>query len=222
MRDLTLLACEVSLLDRLFSQIEEEMPAETGHLRLVVGLGNPGPEYDGTRHNIGFDLVDLLAASRELKWTRERKFRSKIASSGSSLILSKPLTFMNLSGNAVARLTKFYKLKPDQILVVYDDVDLPIGKMRFRASGSAGGHNGIKSIIEYLGTNEFPRLKLGIGAAERAGGMVDHVLGKFSAEESRELEKVLAIAQDGVNCALSAGLSAAMNQYNRREPLENG
>ncbi|MDF1825216.1 MAG: aminoacyl-tRNA hydrolase [Verrucomicrobiales bacterium] len=212
----------MSLLDRLFNEIEEELPDENGHIRLVVGLGNPGPEYEGTRHNIGFDLVDRLAATRSLKWTRERKFRSKIATQSASLILSKPLTFMNLSGNAVARLTKFYKLKPDQVLVVYDDVDLPIGKMRFRANGSAGGHNGIKSLIEYLGTNEFPRLKLGIGAAGRPGGMVDHVLGKFSEEESRELEKVLAIAEDGVNCALSAGLSAAMNQYNRREPLEKG
>lgn len=204
----------MSVLDRLFSQIEEEMPEESGHIRLVVGLGNPGPEYEGTRHNIGFDLVDRLATARSLKWNRERKFRSKIASQSAALILSKPLTFMNLSGNAVARLTKSYKLKPDQVLVVYDDVDLPIGKIRFRANGSAGGHNGIKSLIEYLGTNEFPRLKLGIGSAGQHGGMVDHVLGKFSKEESRELEKVLAIAEDGVNCALSAGLSAAMNQYN--------
>ena len=204
----------MSLLDRLFSQIEEEMPAENGQIRLVVGLGNPGPEYDGTRHNIGFDLVDQIAANRSLKWSRDRKFRARTASAGGTLILAKPITFMNLSGNAVARLCKFYKLKPDQILVVYDDVDLPIGKMRFRANGSAGGHNGIKSLIEYLGTNEFPRLKLGIGAAGHPGGMVDHVLGKFSAEEARELEKVLAIAEDGVNCALSAGLSAAMNQYN--------
>ena len=204
----------MSLLDRLFSQIEEELPEDSSHIRLVVGLGNPGPEYEGTRHNIGFDLVDRIADTRNLKWSRERKFRAKTASAGSSLILAKPLTFMNLSGNAVARLSKFYKLKPNQILVVYDDVDLPIGKMRFRASGSAGGHNGIKSMIEYLGTNEFPRLKLGIGAAGRPGGMVDHVLGKFSAEEARDLEKVLAIAEDGVNCALSAGLPAAMNQYN--------
>ncbi|MDF1659250.1 MAG: aminoacyl-tRNA hydrolase [Verrucomicrobiales bacterium] len=204
----------MSLLDRLFSQLEEEVPADAGHIRLVVGLGNPGAEYEGTRHNIGFDLVERMAKSRDLKWNRERKFRAKTASAGSSMILAKPLTFMNLSGNAVARLCKFYKLKHDQILVVYDDVDLPIGRMRFRASGSAGGHNGIKSLIEYLGTNEFPRLKLGIGAAEHPGGMVNHVLGKFSAEEVRELEKVLAIAEDGVNCALSAGLPAAMNQYN--------
>ncbi|MEM6916734.1 MAG: aminoacyl-tRNA hydrolase [Verrucomicrobiota bacterium] len=212
----------MSLLDKIFSKIEEETPQGDGRIRLVVGLGNPGPEYEGTRHNIGFDLVDRLAAERDWKWNRERKFRAKTAAAGSSLLFAKPLTYMNLSGNAVSRLTRFYKLDPDQILVVYDDVDLPLGKIRFRANGSAGGHNGIKSIIEYLGTKEFPRLKLGIGAAGHPGGMVDHVLGRFSEEEARELEKVLAIASDGVNYALSAGLSAAMNQYNRRESMEKG
>jgi PTH1 family peptidyl-tRNA hydrolase len=208
----------VSLLDKLFSQIESETPEVTsdGRIRLVVGLGNPGPEYDGTRHNVGFELVDRLAAERDLKWKRDRKFRSKIASANASLVLTKPLTYMNLSGNAVARLQRFHKLDPDQILVVYDDVDLPIGRIRFRPEGSAGGHNGIKSLIEYLGTKEFPRLKIGIGSAGGRGEMVGHVLGKFSQEEREELEKVLAIAQDGVNCALSAGLDRAMNQFNGR------
>lgn len=208
----------VSLLDKLFSQIESETPKVTsdGRIRLVVGLGNPGPEYDGTRHNVGFELVDRLAAERDLKWKRDRKFRSKIASANASLVLTKPLTYMNLSGNAVARLQRFHKLDPDQILVVYDDVDLPIGRIRFRPEGSAGGHNGIKSLIEYLGTKEFPRLKIGIGSASGRGEMVGHVLGKFSQEEREELEKVLAIAQDGVNCALSAGLDRAMNQFNGR------
>lgn len=208
----------MSLLDKLFSQIESETPEVTsdGRIRLVVGLGNPGPEYDGTRHNVGFELVDRLAAERDLKWKRDRKFRSKIASANASLVLTKPLTYMNLSGNAVARLQRFHKLDPDQILVVYDDVDLPIGRIRFRPEGSAGGHNGIKSLIEYLGTKEFPRLKIGIGSAGGRGEMVGHVLGKFSQEEREELEKVLAIAQDGVNCALSAGLNRAMNQFNGR------
>ena len=208
----------VSLLDKLFSQIESETPEVTsdGRICLVVGLGNPGPEYNGTRHNVGFELVDRLAAERDLKWKRDRKFRSKIASANASLVLTKPLTYMNLSGNAVARLQRFHKLDPDQILVVYDDVDLPIGRIRFRPEGSAGGHNGIKSLIEYLGTKEFPRLKIGIGSAGGRGEMVGHVLGKFSQEEREELEKVLAIAQDGVNCALSAGLDRAMNQFNGR------
>lgn len=203
----------MSLLNKLFSNSTPE-PAGDG-IRLIVGLGNPGPEYDGTRHNVGFDLVDRLAKERGLKWERNSKFKAKTAGSPADGVLAKPLTFMNLSGNAAARLARFYKLKPEQILVVYDDVDLPIGRIRFRANGSAGGHNGIKSIIEYLGTNEFPRLKIGIGASGEEG-MVGHVLGRFSEEEREELEKVLAIAADGVNCALSSGLDAAMNEFNRK------
>ena len=200
-------------MNKLFSNSVSE-PVGDG-IRLVIGLGNPGPKYDGTRHNVGFELVDLLASERSLKWERNSKFKAKTAGSPSVGVFAKPLTFMNLSGNATARLARFYKLKPEQILVVYDDVDLPIGRIRFRANGSAGGHNGIKSIIEYLGTNEFPRLKIGIGASGDEG-MVGHVLGKFSAEEREELEKVLAIATDGVNCALSSGLDAAMNEFNRK------
>ena len=206
----------MNLLDRIFSQLPDPVDEDGGHIRLVVGLGNPGPEYDKTRHNIGFELVDEMAKERDLKWKRDRKFRAKITSITSSLVLAKPITYMNLSGTAVARLARFHKLKPDQILVVYDDVDLPIGRLRFRANGSAGGHNGIKSIIEYLGTKEFARLKIGIGAAGGREAMVGHVLGRFDQEEWREMQKVLAIAADGVNCALSDGLDAAMNQFNRR------
>ncbi len=185
-------------------------------IRLVVGLGNPGPEYEKTRHNIGFELIDLLAAERGLKWSKEHKFRSKIASAGRDLIFAKPLTFMNLSGNAVARLMRDSALRPDQILIVYDDVSLPPGSLRFRANGSAGGHNGIKSLLEYLGTDEFPRLRIGIGARDENGPLTDHVLGRFTDEEWLEMQKVLAIAVDGVNCTLSAGLETAMNRFNRR------
>ena len=212
----------MSLLDRIFSQLPDPVDKDGGHIRLVVGLGNPGPQYDKTRHNIGFELVDEIAKERDLKWKRDRKFRAKIASTTSSLVLAKPVTYMNLSGNAVARLARFHKLKPDQILVAYDDVDLPIGRLRFRANGSAGGHNGIKSIIEYLGTKEFARLKIGIGAAGGREAMVGHVLGRFDLEEWREMQKVLAIAADGVNCALSDGLDAAMNQFNRRTEKKEG
>lgn len=194
-----------------------ESPAvSSDKIKLVVGLGNPGTEYEGTRHNIGFELVDRLAAESDSKWSRERKFRAKVTKSGNGVILAKPLTFMNLSGNAVARLGRFYKLLPHQILVVYDDLDLPIGKIRFRKDGSSGGHNGIKSIIEFLSTKNFPRLKLGIGAADQNATVIGHVLGKFSKNEQEELEKVLAIAVDGVNCALSEGMDQAMNQFNRR------
>ncbi len=200
-------------MQKLFSNSSPEPSG--GGIRLVIGLGNPGPEYDGTRHNVGFGLVDRIAKERDLKWERNSNFKAKTAGSPSDGVFAKPLTYMNLSGNAAARLARFYMLKPEQILVVYDDVDLPIGRIRFRANGSAGGHNGIKSIIEYLGTNEFPRLKIGIGGSGEEG-MVGHVLGKFSEEEREELEKVLAIASDGVNCALSSGLDAAMNEFNRK------
>ena len=204
----------MSLLNRIFSSESSSPGEDPSGIRLVVGLGNPGPEYEGTRHNIGFALVDQMAQSAALKWSRERKLRSKVASDSSRLILAKPLTYMNLSGNAVSRIARLHGLDPDQILIVYDDVDLPIGKIRFRASGSAGGHNGIKSIIEYLDTKDFPRLKIGIGSADESEGMVDHVLGRFSEEEWKELEKVLANAVDGVNCALSSGLDTAMNRFN--------
>ena len=182
---------------------------------LVIGLGNPGDEYSETRHNIGFKVLDHLAERSGTSFSSARygevaDWRLK----GRQIRLLKPNTYMNLSGNAVSRIARLHKLKPEQILIVYDDVDLPIGKIRFRATGSAGGHNGIKSIIEYLGTKDFPRLKIGIGSANETAGMVDHVLGRFEEEEWKELEKVLAIAEDGVNCAVSSGLDTAMNRFN--------
>jgi len=206
----------VSIFDRFISRPDSGETVPPGGIRLIVGLGNPGPEYEKTRHNIGFELVDMLATERGLKWTKEHKFRAKVAARGKDIIFAKPLTYMNLSGNAVARLMRDHKLGSDQILIVYDDISLPPGGLRFRANGSAGGHNGIKSIIEYLGTPEFPRLRIGIGEKSGEAPLTDHVLGRFSAEEWAEMEKVLAIAVDGVNCALSAGLDSAMNQYNRR------
>lgn len=181
-----------------------------------MGLGNPGPEYEETRHNVGFDLVDRLARERGLKWEKEHKFRSKVAAEKGGVVFAKPLTFMNLSGNAVARLMRHHGLPPERLLVVYDDTALPPGGLRFRSSGSAGGHNGIKSIIEYLGTEAFPRLRLGIGQAGEGEALTDHVLGRFTEAERTEMEKVLEIAVDGVNCALSAGLDEAMNRFNRR------
>lgn len=209
----------MSLLDRIFSRSgdgdSDEAAGPIG-IRLVVGLGNPGPEYEGTRHNIGFEVADALARERALKWEKEHKFRSKVALSRDGRVFAKPLTYMNLSGNAVARLMRHYRLEPGSILIIYDDTALPPGALRFRSGGSAGGHNGIKSIIEYLGTEAFPRLRLGIGPAPAESGLVDHVLGRFTAPEREEMEKVLEIAAEGVNYALSSGLDAAMNRFNRR------
>ncbi len=223
------LASSVSFFDRLFkkgdvtasSDVHSDMlPHSTSlpdSIRIVVGLGNPGPEYVGTRHNIGFHLVEQVADDHGLDWKRERKFRSKVARRGTDLILAKPLTFMNLSGLSVARLARFFKVKPEQVLVVYDDVDLPIGRLRFRASGSAGGHNGVKSVIQSLGGDKFPRLKIGVGASGGREEMISHVLGHFGEEEREDIRKSLELAADGVNCALSQGLNAAMNRFNQRE-----
>lgn len=191
-------------------------------IRLVIGLGNPGSKYAGTRHNVGFDLVERLAAERGLEWRLEKKWKVEIArSADGSLILAKPQTFMNLSGEAATKLTSFYKIPPSAVMLVYDDADLPLGRLRVRGSGSAGGHNGVKSLIQHLGTDRIPRLKIGIGRRPGTGGeavgrdkMVGHVLGRFRPEESERLEKSMARAAEAVNCALLSGLAAASTRYN--------
>lgn len=190
-------------------------------IRLVVGLGNPGSKYAGTRHNVGFDLVDRLASERGLDWRPEKKWKVELARSGDgSLVLAKPQTYMNLSGEAVIKVCSFYKIPPKEVLVVYDDADLPLGRLRFRPSGSAGGHNGVKSLIQHFGTDQFPRLKFGIGRDPKAEvdprrDMVSHVLGRFEAHEVESLEKNMADATEAVNCALSGGLAEAMNRFNQ-------
>lgn len=138
-------------------------------ISLIIGLGNPGRQYEETRHNVGFMLLDQIALAEGAVFKSEPKFQAHIAKLGDGTILMKPQTFMNLSGRSVRQLLGFYKWEADRMLVVYDDVALPLGHLRFREKGSAGGHNGIKSIIEHLGGDGFPRLKLGIGAARRAG-----------------------------------------------------
>lgn len=189
--------------------------------RLVVGLGNPGSQYVGTRHNVGFDLVERLAADRGLEWRTEKKWKVELARTpDNGLIFAKPQTYMNLSGEAVIRVCGFYKIPPAEVLVIHDDVDLPLGRLRIRASGSAGGHNGVTSLIQHLGTDAIPRLKFGIGrrADENAAAgreMVGHVLGRFSPAEAESLEKNMALAVEAVNCALSVGLAAAMNRFNQ-------
>ncbi|MFT5470712.1 MAG: PTH1 family peptidyl-tRNA hydrolase [Verrucomicrobiales bacterium] len=195
------------------------MPAdsESRPIRLVAGLGNPGRKYEDTRHNVGFLVLDKLGSGLGERWANEKKWETQILRS-SDVFYLKPQTFMNLSGKAIAAVAKFYKIAPEQLLVIYDDVDLPLGRLRLRADGSAGGHNGIKSIIECLGTREFPRIRVGIGRSEQpAAGTVGHVLGKFADEDREKLEKSLQDAVAAVECALSRGLDSAMNQFNRRE-----
>ena len=180
--------------------------------RLIVGLGNPGPEYRETRHNVGFMILDRLAARGDAPFHRERRWKAEVAQTGATL-LCKPLTFMNLSGESVRPLSSFYKIEPTEILVVLDDMALPLGRLRIRPSGSAGGHNGLQSIIENFGSQAIPRLRVGIGAAQ--GGAVGHVLGRFALDEAAPLEQSLARAVEAIDCARSQGLAAAMNAYNK-------
>jgi len=179
--------------------------------RLIVGLGNPGREYEQTRHNVGFMVLDKLAARSGTAWRTEKKWKAHVADCG-GVVCCKPTSYMNLSGNPVNGVAHFYKVPPSEMLIVFDDLALPLGKLRFRPDGSAGGHNGMQSIIDQLGTREIPRLRIGIG--ETTGSMVSHVLGRFGAEELPELEAALDRAVDAIAFAQNRGLQAAMNHFN--------
>ena len=188
--------------------------------QLIVGLGNPGRQYEDTRHNVGFMVLNRLAAVGGASFQSSPKWQShcaKLADTGTLLL--KPQTFMNLSGRAIQQILSFHKWSPEQMLVIYDDVALPLGTLRFREKGSAGGHNGIKSILQHLGSDAFPRLKLGIGGSQ-PGEMVGHVLGKFSPEQAPDLENMLATAVDAVGGGGSQGIAAAAHRFHtRNNPL---
>ncbi len=160
---------------------------------------------------MGFLVLDRLAARERAEFRVDKNWQAEVARAG-DLLLCKPLTYMNLSGQAVRPLSQFYKIEPARVLVILDDMALPLGKLRFRAHGSAGGHNGLQSIIEHLGTPAIPRLRIGIGSAERDA--VDHVLGRFALEERPALEQSLDRALEAIDCAHTRGLEAAMNSYN--------
>jgi peptidyl-tRNA hydrolase, PTH1 family len=181
---------------------------------MVVGLGNPGREYENTRHNVGFMVIDRLAASASVTLETKPKWESAVAKlPGTGVLLVKPLTFMNLSGRAIGKIMRFHQWQPEQILVVYDDVALDLGRLRIREKGSHGGHNGVRSLIEHLGTDAFPRIKLGIGAS-RGEEMVGHVLGRFMENERESLQNMLAMAANAVQDSLSRGINAAANVFN--------
>ncbi|NJM37833.1 MAG: aminoacyl-tRNA hydrolase [Akkermansiaceae bacterium] len=184
--------------------------------QLIVGLGNPGRQYEDTRHNVGFMVLDRLASASGATFQSIPKWQSHMTKlPGSGTILLKPQTFMNLSGRAIQQILSFHKWTPEQMLVIYDDVALPLGTLRFREKGSAGGHNGIKSIIQHLGNDIFPRLKLGIGGSA-PGEMVGHVLGKFSPDERPALENMLATALEAVQLSRSQGIAAAAQRFHTR------
>lgn len=184
---------------------------------LIVGLGNPGDKYDGTRHNAGFLAVDALADKGQFRISRV-KFKALTAQAevgGQGALVMKPTTYMNLSGEAVGEAARFYHISPAQVLVISDDVDLPLGKLRLRTGGSAGGHNGLKSIIQHLGTDQFPRVRVGVGEKPHPDyDMADWVLGKFQGEDKKAIDGAVKRAADAVECLLKEGPDRAMNRFN--------
>jgi PTH1 family peptidyl-tRNA hydrolase len=188
------------------------------NLHIIVGLGNPGAEYARTRHNAGFLVLDQLAGRWKLEWKLERKFDAFVARETEmgtgAVLLGKPQTFMNASGKSVGVVTAFYRVPSSRCLVVVDDADLPFGEIRMRPRGSSGGHHGLESIEEHLGTREFPRLRVGIGRRGGEREITGHVLGKFSRDEAVVLELVLARAASQAECWVREGVQKAMNQFN--------
>ena len=184
---------------------------------LIVGLGNPGDEYAQTRHNAGFLLVETLAERWHASWSAAKKFQSRMARGRrgeQQVLLCQPLTFMNVSGEAVTAVVDFYHVLPSQLIVAVDDADLPLGEIRLRPRGSSGGHHGLESIEQHLGTREFARLRIGIGRKDGAREITGHVLGKFNKTEMAVMKKVLMAAADQMECWLDAGIQKAMNQFN--------
>ena len=184
---------------------------------LVVCLGNPGKQYENTRHNIGFMTADEIERRSGVKINklRYRALTGEVKLGGERVLVMKPQTYMNLSGEAVKLAGAFYKIPPENVIVISDDVSLPLGKLRIRANGSAGGHNGLKNIIQHLGTDAFPRIKVGVGAPEHPEHeMVDWVIGNFTPQEKKVVADAVGRAADAVECLISKGVSEAQNKFN--------
>ncbi len=188
-------------------------------MKLIAGLGNPGREYAGTRHNIGFGVITRISDKYRIPLaSKEHKaVCGKGLIGGEKVILAQPQTFMNLSGECIRSFTDYYKIDPEDIIVAYDDISLEVGQIRVRQKGSAGGHNGIKDIIKHLGTNEFPRVKVGVGGKPEGGDLVRHVLGRFSKGDEKIIGEVLDFAVEAVEAIVSEGVDAAMNSFNGRK-----
>lgn len=187
---------------------------------VIIGLGNPESQYDKTRHNIGFEIVDDFANKWGFTWQKNNKFNALLAEgfapNRQKIKLVKPLTYMNRSGQTIRAVLDWYKLSQDSILVIYDDMDLPLGKIRLRLSGSAGGHNGIKSIISHLNTQNFPRFRIGIGKSGSKERTISHVLGKFSATETQILHELKNLVEEAIILSLNEGIEKAMSLYNQQ------
>ena len=183
-------------------------------MKMIVGLGNPGKEYNNTRHNIGFRVIDEYSKKYNIDFkTKFNGLFAKVYRNGEYFIVLKPLSFMNLSGIVVGKFAKFYKIKPEDILIIHDDLDLPVGKIKVKFKGSSGGHNGIKSIIENLGTEVFPRFKVGIDKNSNIDTK-DYVLGKFSKDDLSKLDKILTFSTDIIDDFLDNNIEKVMSKYN--------
>ena len=199
-------------------------------MKLVVGLGNPGMKYDGTRHNVGFAAVDLLAKRHGAQWEAAPRGIDALVARwrADDVVLAKPLTFMNNSGVAVQSLLQFYKITAEDTLVVFDEAQLETGRLRIRPEGSSGGHNGLKSVIASLGTEQVPRLRIGVGRGDERRDLADHVLARFDSDERDVIAQAIDTAADAAELFVAEGAIAAMNRYNRKsgkaeeEKTENG
>lgn len=185
-------------------------------MKLIVGLGNPGRRYRQTRHNVGWEVISRLARRARIAVDEEDGFSDvgRGAIGGTRVILARPQTYVNVSGEAVRDLRRRHRLRPQDIVVVIDDLDLPLGRLRLRASGSAGGHNGLKSIIEAIGTTEFPRLRVGIGRPPEGVDPADHVLTRFTSDEQAVVDAALDRAAEAIETAITEGIETAMNRFN--------
>ena len=188
-------------------------------MKLVAGLGNPGETYRGTRHNVGFEVVDALArrAGADFETAPAEALQAKWRHPDGLVILAKPLTYMNLSGSAVGSLCRFYKVDLPDLLVVCDDVNLPLGRLRGRASGTEGGHNGLRSVAEVLGTIDYARLRIGVGRGDDRRDLADHVTARFEPDEQPGIDAAIARAADAVEAWVALGMPAMMNAFNRVE-----
>jgi PTH1 family peptidyl-tRNA hydrolase len=184
-------------------------------LRLVAGLGNPGLEYSSTRHNVGFMVIDWVAAKKGATISRSADWSSEVGKWG-DILLIKPLAYMNRSGEVISGFARYFKIQPEEILVVVDDAALPLGRLRLRPSGGDGGHNGLKSIILHLGET-FMRLRIGIGASSGGDQLIDHVLGQFERSEKEAVNKAIERAAEAIEQVAAEGIESAMNNYNRAE-----
>ncbi len=197
--------------------VEQDLMDNSRQRFLVVGLGNPGSEYAAHRHNVGFHVVDALARAHGLAFVRHKAAQARVAEgpiAGRSVVVAKPQTFMNLSGKSVARLARDYQIPPERILVVYDDLDLALGRLRLRANGGSGGHKGMRSIIDLLGTQDFPRIRVGIDRPPGSMDPADYVLEPFDREQAEAIREAVQRAVAAVECWLTEGIRVAMDQYN--------